>query len=286
MKIDSHQHFWQYDPIRYSWITDEMSLLKRDFLPEALNRELGANDIDASIAVQADHSEGETLFLLGLAGRYHTIAGVVGWLDITAEELPERLNFFSKFEKLRGLRHIVQAEPDDQFMLREAFVLGISRLSEFNLSYDILVYPRQLPAAIGLVNKFPGQRFVVDHIAKPPIKTNKITDWAENIRRLAEAPNVCCKLSGLVTEADWRHWNADQFRPYLDIVFEAFGPDRIMFGSDWPVCLLAGTYRQVKEVVEHYVRELPTQQREAIFGLNAARFYGLQQPHHGPAARY
>ena len=261
-----------------------MSLLKRNFLPEALNRELGANDIDASIAVQADHSEAETLFLLGLAGRYHTIAGVVGWLDITAEELPERLNFFSKFEKLRGLRHIVQAELDDQFMLREDFVLGISRLSEFDLSYDILVYPRQLPAAIGLADKFPGQRFVVDHIAKPPIKTNKITDWAENIRKLAEAPNVCCKLSGLVTEADWRHWNADQFRPYLDIVFEAFGPDRLMFGSDWPVCLLAGTYRQVKEVVEHYVRELPTQQQEAIFGLNAARFYGLQQSCHGLAA--
>jgi len=261
-----------------------MSLLKRDFLPEELNLQLGTNDIDASIAVQADHSEAETLFLLKLAQQYDTIVGVVGWLDITAEELPERLNFFSRFEKLCGLRHIVQTEPDDQFMLREAFVLGISRLREFNLSYDILVYPRQLPAAIGLVNKFPGQRFVVDHIAKPPIKTSKITDWAENIRRLAQAPNVYCKLSGLVTEADWRHWNADQFRPYLDVVFEAFGPDRLMFGSDWPVCLLAGTYRQVKEVVEHYVRELTVQQREAIFGLNAARFYGLQQSHHGLAA--
>jgi L-fuconolactonase len=285
MKIDSHQHFWQYDAIRYSWITDEMSLLKRDFLPEELHREQSANDIDASIAVQADHSEAETLFLLKLAEQYDTIVGVVGWLDLRAEDFPERLKFFSKFEKLRGLRHIVQAEPDDQFMVREVFALGISRLSEFNLSYDILVYPRQLPAAIELVNKFPGQRFVVDHIAKPPIKTQKIRGWAEDIRRLAETPHVYCKLSGLVTEADWRHWNADQFRPYLDVVFEAFGADRLMFGSDWPVCLLAGTYRQVKEVVELYVRELPTQQRQAIFGLNAARFYGLKQSHHGLAAR-
>jgi L-fuconolactonase len=169
-------------------------------------------------------------------------------------------------------------------MLREAFVLGISRLTEFNLAYDILVYPRQLPAAIALTDKFPGQRFVVDHIAKPPIKTQKIRGWSEDIRKLAKAPNVYCKLSGLVTEADWRHWNDDQFRPYLDVVFEAFGPDRLMFGSDWPVCLLAGTYRQVKEVVEDYVRQLPAEQRENIFGLNAARFYRLQQSHHGLAA--
>jgi L-fuconolactonase len=258
--------------------------LKRDFLPEELNRELGTNEIDGSIAVQPEHSEAETLFFLKLAEQYDTIVGVVGWLDITAEELPERLTFFSKFEKLRGLRHIVQAEPDDQFMLREAFVLGISRLSEFNLCYDILVYPRQLPAAVDLVDKFPGQRFVIDHIAKPPIKTQKIRGWLEDIRKLAKAPNVYCKLSGLVTEADWRHWNDDQFRPYLDVVFEAFGPDRLMFGSDWPVCLLAGTYRQVKEVVEDYVRQLPAEQRENIFGLNAARFYRLQQSHHGLAA--
>jgi L-fuconolactonase len=285
MKIDSHQHFWRYEPIRYSWIGDEMSVLKRDFLPEGLKRELDANDLEASVAVQADHSEAETLFLLDLAEQFDRIAGVVGWLDLTADTFPDRLEFFSKFEKLRGLRHIVQSEPDDRFMLGEAFVLGISRLREFNLSYDILVYPKHLPAAVALVDKFPGQRFVVDHLAKPPIKTQPIRDWAEDMRKLAGAQNVYCKVSGLVTEADWHHWNADQFRPYLDVVFEVFGPERLMFGSDWPVCLLAGTYRQVKEVVEDYVCKLTVQQQEAIFGLNAMRFYGLQESQHGPAAR-
>ena len=262
-----------------------MSVLKRDFLPQELRRELDANGIEASLAVQADHSEAETSFLLDLAEQCDRIAGVVGWLDLTADTFPDRLEFFSKFEKLRGLRHIVQSEPDDRFMLREAFVLGISRLREFNLTYDILVYPKQLPAAIALVDKFPGQRFVVDHIAKPPIKTRQIRGWAEDMRELAQAPNVYCKVSGLVTEADWCHWNADQFRSCLDVVFEAFGPDRLMFGSDWPVCLLAGTYRQVKEVVEDYVRELTVQQQEAIFGLNAMRFYGLQQSLYGSASR-
>jgi L-fuconolactonase len=208
------------------------------------------------------------LFLLKLAERHDTI---------------KRLNFFSKFQKLRGLRHIVQAEPDDQFMLRQAFVLRISRLSEFTLSYDILVYPRQWPAVIGLVDKFPGQRFVVDHVAKPPNKTHKIRLGGRH-RKTSRGTQCLLQALRVVTEADGRNWDGAQFRPYLDVVFEAFGCERLMFGSDWPVCLLAGTYCQVKEAVEHFVRELPTQQREAIFALNAARFSGLQQSHHGLAA--
>jgi len=283
MKIDSHQHFWRYDSARHSWITDAMAVLKRDFLPPDLNRELQASGIDASIAVQADQSEDETVFLLDLAKRYPTVAGVVGWVDLCADDLPKRLESFSHHDKLCGFRHVVQDEPDDRFMLRKSFVRGIAALREFDFTYDILVYPRQLPAAIELVQKFPEQPFVIDHIAKPPIKTGDTATWAENMREIATAPHVFCKLSGMVTEADWAHWKEDTFRPYLDIVFEAFTLDRLMFGSDWPVCLLAGTYGQVKQLVESYVQNLSGLEKENIFGSNAARFYGLTSSH-GPTA--
>lgn len=279
MKIDSHQHFWRYDPVRHSWINDAMAVLKRDFLPPDLNRELQASGIDASIAVQADQSEDETLFLLDLAQRYPTIAGVVGWIDLCADDLPKRLHSFSSHEKLCGFRHIVQDEPDDRFMLRKSFVRGIAGLREFDFTYDILVYPRQLPAAIELVAKFPEQPFVIDHIAKPPIKTRETVTWAGNMREIAAAPHVFCKLSGMVTEADWGRWTQEDFRPYLDIVFEAFTLDRLMFGSDWPVCLLAGAYGQVKQVIERYLQNIPGSEKEKIFGSNAARFYGLPSPH-------
>src|SRR5580693_1829267 len=239
MNIDSHQHFWVYDPARHAWIDDTMTALKRDFLTGELAVQLQANDFDASIAVQADQSELETLFLLELGKNTRRIAGVVGWIDMASSRVEERLEFFSQFEKLRGFRHVAQAEPDDRFLMRSDFTRGISRLREFGFTYDILIYPKQLPAAIELAEKFPEQTFVLDHIAKPLIKTKEITAWANKIRRLATAPNVWCKLSGLITEADWKQWKADDFKPYLDIVFETFGCDRLMFGSDWPVCLLA-----------------------------------------------
>jgi L-fuconolactonase len=276
MKIDSHQHFWRYD------ITDAMAVLKRDFLPPDLKRELQASGIGASVAVQADQSEGETLFLLDLAKRYTVIAAVVGWADLCADNLPERLEYYSRNDKLCGFRHVLQDEPDDRFMLRKSFVRGIAALREFDFTYDILIYPRHLPAAIELVQKFPEQPFVVDHIAKPPIKSHEMATWAQNIREIAAAPNVFCKLSGMVTEADWSHWTQEDFCPYLDIVFEAFTLDRLMFGSDWPVCLLAGNYGQVKQIIETYVQKLSALERENIFGSNAARFYGLTLPH-GPA---
>jgi L-fuconolactonase len=282
MKIDSHQHFWRYAPARHGWITDAMAVLKRDFLPPTLERELQASEIGASVAVQADQSEGETLFLLDLAKQYTVIAGVVGWADLCADNLPERLEYFSENDKLCGFRHVLQDEPDDRFMLRKSFVRGIAALSEFDFTYDILIYPRQLPAAIELVQKFPEQLFVVDHIAKPPIKSHETATWAQNMREIAAAPNVFCKLSGMVTEADWSHWTQEDFRPYLDIVFEAFTLDRLMFGSDWPVCLLAGNYGQVKQIIETYVQKLSALERENIFGSNAARFYGLTLSH-GPA---
>ena len=284
MNIDSHQHFWTYNPARHGWIDDNMGVLKRDFLPEELAGELDAAKIGASIAVQADQSEQETLFLLDLATRSRSIAGVVGWIDLASPAIDERLRFFSQFEKLCGFRHVVQSEPDDRFVVQPDFMRGISRLQEFGFTYDILIYPRQLPAAIELVGKFPGQRFVVDHLAKPEIKTKNIATWARHLGDIARSANVYCKLSGLVTEADWRRWTPTDFDPYLEVVFEAFGADRLMFGSDWPVCLLAASYQQVKQIVEEYVdRKAPTE-REKIFGANAIRFYDLKAHANGFAA--
>jgi L-fuconolactonase len=284
MKIDSHQHFWRYNPTRDAWITDDMSILKRDFLPEELAQECNANAIDASIAVQADQSENETLLLLEMAQDNPRIAGVVGWTDLASANVDERLQFFARYRKLRGFRHIAQAEPDDRFLARPDLTRGISRLRLFGFTYDILVYPKQLPGAIELVSKFPEQRFVIDHLAKPNIKSQDLAFWRTHIRRVAESPNVFCKLSGLVTEADWRNWKAADFKPYLDVVFDAFCADRLMFGSDWPVCLLAATYKQVKKVIEDYLHGYTTAQKENVFGGNAIRFYNLKEFANGLAA--
>jgi L-fucono-1,5-lactonase len=284
MNIDSHQHFWKYDAVRDSWITEEMSVLKRDFLPENLDQERKANGVEATIAVQADQSEDETLFLLQLAERYPSIAGVVGWIDLCSSQAADRMRFFSRFEKLRGFRYILQSEPDDRFMLRKDFLAGIGHLRRFNFSYDILVYPRHLPSVIEFVEKFPQQQFVIDHLAKPLVRSGVVFPWAQQMRKIATNTNVYCKLSGLVTEADWHHWTKEDFRPYLDVVFDAFGPDRLMFGSDWPVCLLAASYQQVLRIIEEYVRDYPPDVKEKIFGGNAARFYRLKMAQHGPAA--
>jgi L-fuconolactonase len=284
MKIDSHQHFWRYNPTRDSWITDDMSILKRDFLPQELALECKANGVDASIAIQADQSETETLFLLEMADNNPQIAGVVGWVDLASPNVDARLQFFSHCKKLCGFRHIAQAEPDDRFLVQPNFVRGISRLQQFGFTYDILIYPKQLPAAIELVSEFPEQRFVIDHLAKPEIKSRDITFWETHIRRIAESPNVFCKLSGLVTESDWRNWKPAHFEPYLDVVFDAFGADRLMFGSDWPVCLLAASYAQVKQIIERYLSECTSAQKENIFGGNAIRFYNLKEFANGPAA--
>jgi L-fuconolactonase len=279
MKIDSHQHFWRYDAARDAWITESMAVLRRDFLPDHLAAELNANAIDASIAVQADQSENETMFLLDLAEKNKHIAGVVGWVDLLSPRLAERLEYFSHFSKLRGFRHIAQGEPDDRFLARENFVKGVAQLRAFDFTYDILIYPKQLPAAIDLAARLPEQRFVVDHVAKPEINSGKTAPWAAQVRELAQNKNVFCKLSGLVTEADWKHWKADDFKSYLDVVFDAFGVERLMFGSDWPVCLLAATYGQVKQLIENYVTCYSEADKDKIFGGNAARFYGLKAQH-------
>jgi L-fuconolactonase len=275
MKLDAHQHFWRYDAIGYSWINDQMTVLKRDFLPPDLAPELEANSVDGCVAVQAAQSEAETLFLVELASKNKFIRGVVGWVDLCAADVADRLAAFSRQEKLCGFRHIVQSEPDNHFMLREPFLRGIGSLREFDFTYDILIYTHQLPAAIELAAKCPGQPFVLDHLGKPPIKTKQLEPWAQKLRTLASSPNVFCKVSGMVTEADWRLWRPDDFKPYLDAVFESFGVERLMFGSDWPVCLVAGNYRQVLELISSYTQQLTAQERDQVFGLNAMRFYGL-----------
>jgi L-fuconolactonase len=284
MIVDSHQHFWKYDPVRDGWITDEMSRLKRDFLPEEYEQECKTNGVDGSIAVQVEQSENETLFLLDLAERNEKIVGVVGWVELRSPAVEERLQLFSQHKRLRGLRHIAQGEPDDQFLVGRDFARGISLLRDFGFTYDILIYPKQLPAAIELASRFPEQPLVVDHLAKPPIKDGGREPWASYIRTLAQNKNVFCKVSGMVTEADWVHWKPEELRPYLDVVFEAFGPERLMFGSDWPVCLLAASYRQVKELIWSYVEVHAPKQKENIFGGNAMRFYGLKAASDGFAA--
>jgi L-fuconolactonase len=284
MKIDSHQHFWRYDAARDAWITDSMAILKRDFLPKHLAAELKANGIDASIAVQADQSDNETTFLLGLAENDERIAGAVGWVDLLSPHVAQRLEYFSHFSKLRGFRHVVQSEPDDRFLAQEHFVKGVAQLRAFGFTYDILIYPKQLSAAIDLVTQLHEQRFVLDHLAKPEIKSGKTSPWAAQMREIAQNKNVFCKISGLVTEADWKHWKADDFKPYLDVVFSAFGADRLMFGSDWPVCLLAATYSQVKQLIDNYVKGFSQSDKDKIFGGNAAHFYGVTPAQHGFAA--
>ncbi|MGD2135803.1 MAG: amidohydrolase family protein [Gemmatimonadales bacterium] len=273
-RIDAHQHFWQHDPVRDTWITDDMSVLRRDFLPAELEPQVRESRIEGTIVVQADQSERETEFLLGLAERHPFIRGVVGWVDLRADDLPERLAHFSTFERFRGVRHVAQAEPDD-FLARDDVVRGIRRLREFDLTYDILVYEHQFASTHTLVERLPDQPFVVDHLAKPRIREGRMEPWATHMRRLAEHPNVCCKVSGLVTEADWRRWRPEELWPYLDVVFEAFGTDRLMFGSDWPVCLLAASYPQVVELIRTYTGQLSPNDQERLFGGTATEFYGL-----------
>jgi len=275
MKIDAHQHFWKYDPVEYDWIDDSMSLLKKDFLPEHLTAELSNCGFDGCIAVQARQTEEESRFLLDLARQNKFIKGVVGWVDLRNKKVHERLEILSKNKLLKGIRHIVQSEPDD-FMLKKDFQNGISILKQFNLTYDILIYPRQLISAIELVNHFPDQHFVIDHIAKPSIKEQKIESWKSGIMELALAPNVFCKISGLVTEADRKYWEPEDFTSYLDVIFDVFSIDRLMVGSDWPVCLLAAGYKQVMVIIEDYTRNFNKEDVAKVFGGNAIRFYDLK----------
>ena len=275
MKIDAHQHFWIYNPVRDSWIDESMIVLRRNFLPEDLYPVVKEQNINGTIAVQADQSEEETNFLLKLANENEWIVGVIGWVDLMSNDIEKRLEHFSSYKKLKGFRHIIQAEPDNNFMLNEKFQNGINCLRHYNFTYDILIYPRHLPAAIKLSGKYPEQKFILDHIAKPHIKKNETEPWASLIKELAQNKNVFCKISGIITEADHKNWKPKDIYPYLDIVFDYFGYDRILFGSDWPVCLLAGSYEQVKNLVEEYTGRIPPENKDKIFGNNAQLFYNI-----------
>ncbi len=279
MLIDAHQHFWQYGAAAYAWIDDSMSALRRDFLPAEARREMDAAGIDRCIAVQARQTLEETRWLLSLADVHPFIAGIVGWVDLQAADVREELTRLAAHPKLVGIRHIVQSEPNDRFLLRPAFCRGIAELQRFDLVYDILVYPRHLPIACAFVSRFEGQRFVLDHLAKPPIRDGALRRWARDLRRLGACPNVFCKLSGLVTEADWERWTPADLHPYLDVAFESFGTDRLMIGSDWPVCTLAAGYARTMSVVIDYLANRPVHERDAVLGGNAIRCWKLTGRH-------
>ena len=275
MRIDAHQHFWVYEQREYEWIDAGMGVLRRDFLPADLAPELSRAGFDGCVAVQARQTLRETQWLLELAKQFPFVRGVVGWVDLQAPDLRRVLESFAGDKKLVGVRHIVQSEPDDRFLLRPEFLRGIAMLEEFGLAYDILIYAKHLPVAAEFVSKFPRQRFVLDHLAKPPIKSGDLREWERGIRELAKLPNLMAKLSGLVTEADWQVWTPEQIIACVDVAFECFGAERLMIGSDWPVCTLAGTYGKVMGIVMEYVERRTVQEREAVLGRNAQRFWRL-----------
>ena len=276
MRLDAHQHFWEYNAQRDSWIDDSMSVLKSDYLPEQIEPLLKEKELEGCIAVQANQSEKETEFLLALAEAYSFIKAVVGWVDLCSENIEKRLEYYAQNPYLKGIRHIVQAEPEN-FVLKPEFQRGIGFLSQFNLVYDLLVYPSQLESGIELVSQFPDQKFVLDHCAKPQIKIQEIKKWTRDVRRLAEEENVFCKVSGLVTEADFKNWKPSDFLPYLEVVFDAFGEDRVLYGSDWPVCLLAASYEKVYQLIDDYTIEHSADARRKFFGDNAVRIYNIKK---------
>lgn len=275
LTIDSHQHFWHYAPEKQPWIDDQMADIRRDFLPPDLANEFKANQVSGCIAVQAEQTTAETDFLLDLASQHSFILGVVGWIDLRAADLKEQLKKYQGQQKLKGFRHVVQGETDPQFLLRPDFIKGIQTLGEFGYTYDLLILPHQLLSALELVKRFPTQKFVVDHLAKPYIKAGYLTGWAHMMTALGKCENVYCKISGLVTEADYQRWTPAQLSPYLDHVFHAFPAERLMYGSDWPVCLVAATYTQVLETLQAATASFSEVEKSWIFHKSCQTFYGL-----------
>jgi L-fuconolactonase len=274
-RIDSHQHFWNYDPVQHAWINDDMEIIQQDFVPEDLEPILQEYGFNGCVTVQVEQTEEENQFMLKYADKHDFIKGIVGWIDLKAENIEERLAYHKQFKKLKGFRHILQGEADRAYMLNADFKRGISKLKQFGYTYDILIYTDQIGYTNEFVAAFPDQPFVIDHIAKPKIKEHDITGWAKDMRAIAKNENVLCKVSGMVTEADWRNWKIEDFTPYLDVVFEAFGADRVMYGSDWPVCRVAATYGEMLHIPEAYVKKLSESEQDKFWGGNAVKFYGL-----------
>jgi L-fucono-1,5-lactonase len=279
MRIDAHQHFWGYHPDEYRWIDDARATLRRDFLPSDLEREIKEVGIDGVISVQARQSLAETRWLCELAAEHPFVKGVVGWVPLIDPDVKEHLETLAHCHTLKGVRHVVQDEPDDQFLSRDDFNRGIDALGDFWLTYDLLIYERHLPAAIEFVDRHPYQTFVVDHLAKPRVRENQLEPWAKNMRKLARRENVYCKLSGLLTEGDWQHWSEHQLTAYWEVILHAFGPRRIMFGSDWPVCLLAASYRSWYELCRRFTSALSEEDQARIFGGTAIEAYRLITDH-------
>jgi L-fuconolactonase len=276
MVIDSHHHLWKFNQTDYGWIDETRSVIRRDFLAGDLRQAIQSAGVDATVCVQARQSLEETHWLLRIAGENDFIRGVVGWVPLVSQRVKHDLETVSADPKLRGVRHVVQDEPDDQFLLRDDFNNGISLLREFNLAYDILIFERQLPAAIRFVDRHPDQVFIVDHIAKPNIKAGQREPWAKNMKELARRGNVYCKISGMVTEADWQNWTQSQLREYFDVAADGFGFERLMAGSDWPVCLLACGYNRWWDILRQWTAEISASERERFFSRNAAKAYGLE----------
>ncbi len=275
MRIDAHQHFWKFDPVRDSWITDEMVVIKKDFLPKDFENHLKQNDFDGSVVVQCDQSEAENEFLLHAANENNFIKGIVGWVDLQSSNVEERLSHYNGFKKLKGFRHVLQGETDRELMLKESFMNGVGKLEQFDFTYDILVYADQLKYIPKFVGAFPDQKFVVDHIGKPEIKDKKLEDWKKDIMQIAKHENVYCKISGMVTEADWQNWENEDFIPYIEIILDAFSIERVMYGSDWPVCLVAASYEDTLGIAREYFSSLSKTEQDMFFGRTAVEFYNL-----------
>lgn len=275
MRVDAHQHFWQFEPVRDNWINEDMAAIQKDFLPQDLHPLLAENGFDACVAVEAHQSEAQTEFLVELATNNPFIKGVVGWVDLQSENITERLQYFSQYKVIKGFRHVLQGEPQRDLMLSPAFVRGIAALKEFDFTYDILIFSDQLIYSKNLAAQFPEQKFVIDHLAKPYIKKKEIKEWTLDMESISKLPNVYCKVSGMVTEADWKGWKKDDFSPYIDVIVENFGIDRIMFGSDWPVCLVAASYKEVVDIAQDYFSAFSGDEQQKIFGGNAVSFYNL-----------
>ncbi len=275
MILDSHQHLWQFNTEDFGWIDDSMAILKQDHLPGDIEKQLPAAQVSGTVVVQARQKPEETRWLLDQSAKHDFIKGVVGWVDLRSEKLDEQLEEFNTNPKLVGVRHVIHDEKDDDFMLRPAFLKGIEKLKQYNLTYDLLVFPKHLQRALELVSMFPEQKFVLDHISKPFIRAGILDPWRKDMKSLAAQANVWCKISGMVTEADIKNWVYEDFVPYLDVVTEVFGTDRIMLGSDWPVCLLAGEYKEIMNVPIRYFSNIDTDSKEKVFRMNCIDFYEL-----------
>lgn len=273
--IDTHHHFWKYSAAEYGWISDEMKSIRRDFLPADLKKTLDGAGVSGAVSVQARTTVEESDWLLSMAEKHDFLHGVVGWVPLTESDVDKHLERLAQHKKFKGVRHVIQGEPDDNYILRPDFNAGIKKLLKYKLRYDILIFERHLKPSIRFVDQHPNQMFILDHVAKPKIKERILSPWREDMIELGKRPNVYCKISGMITEADWAKWSSADLAPYLDTALQAFGPKRLMFGSDWPVMLVAGQYKPWVDLVKQTIKRYSTAEQEQILSKNAIEAYGL-----------